>query len=374
MSKIRVQGMGSNLARTAAARFPGEMQYVSGLPCEAVVHLEQAYMCYGSGYGSDGSTHRPYLRMVGQVSELRGEFPGGITEVAFNGKAADGRVVDDDIYCPRVDYQYQFSDEELAALCLKGLFNEGFEAPVWFSGQETSFELPLTCECSMLPPETKEDVPLLFVSIEKPYLLETDGYHSGYNLTEYFTAPEKQEQKPLQYMSFDYDRFMDEDKTAAKEQSHMEQEPQADQPEWMRTALSNIDYRVRDEIRRRGARHILVNGTPVVAGQDAAQEVPVETFAVDEEKDVSQDASVEQDVPVVSAFVDPNTSVATEAEPNEAESEPVAEEPDFFEADEPDVVPFVPDKPEEKADRSRDLERFAALVANEAADTKELGD
>lgn len=166
--KIHVQDMNSYEARVAN-RSLSEEELIRdyGLECEGKVLVTQAFL---SHKGSE-EKFRPYLRLMGEVHSISGDFPQGITEAVFS----------EEKDCPRIDYRYDFTNEELSDLCAKGLFDEGFSIPRIFI--RNTFELPMTCDVCMVK---GMEVPVMFVGIDKPYNQEISHQTSGYRLADYF--------------------------------------------------------------------------------------------------------------------------------------------------------------------------------------------
>lgn len=177
--KIQVQSMNSGLFHMAENRFVHEMEHEKNLPCEGDVYVTNAFIRL-SGWREH---FRPCLALQGEVRSIRGDFPCGVSEVSFG----DGPER------PKVSYEYKLTNRELAKLCMSGMFDDGFRCPDIFF--HNTFQLPMTCDCSALPPEQGEDVPLLFVNINKPQNLVTSSLESGYTIDDYFV--EKQESKEL---------------------------------------------------------------------------------------------------------------------------------------------------------------------------------
>lgn len=166
--KIHVKDMNSYEARVARrSMHQSELLQLSDLECEGNVLVTQAFL---SHKGSD-EQFRPYLRLMGEVQSISGDFPDGVTEVVFS----------DTNDCPTIDYRYDFTNEELSDLCKKGLFDEGFSIPRIFI--RNNFELPMNCDVCMV---RDTEVPVMFVGIRDPYNQEISHQTSGYRLADYF--------------------------------------------------------------------------------------------------------------------------------------------------------------------------------------------
>lgn len=174
---VSVEGFGSHNGRLAMTTLPDDdLERVSGVPCEADVHITSAHLLHHL----QDEYHRPYLDMQGEVRSLRGDFPGNVTEVRFP-EGKDGY--------PKVSFEYEFTDEELSELCLKGMFGPGFKVPQTVF--DNDYELPVECSVCLVK---RTDVPVLFVDVERPYNRRLDAETSGYMLGSYFDYAQKQEE------------------------------------------------------------------------------------------------------------------------------------------------------------------------------------
>lgn len=129
--------------------------------CEAAIKTTGVYI----GFNSAKDKYRPYLAIMGEVEELQGDFPVGIKEMTF----------DDIITRPRVEYMYNFTDEELSYLAGIGLYQKGFKVPDVFYENQLNF--PVKVDYAVV---SDKGVPLVFVNIQNPYNNEVDGARSGY--------------------------------------------------------------------------------------------------------------------------------------------------------------------------------------------------
>lgn len=148
---------------------------VPDVPCEAVVHVEQAYL---SHHGPD-QNYRPYLRLSGKLRSLVPEerLPGDVHELTARPTMG-----------PEFDVFYEFSDEQLGQMVTKGYFSRQFAVPPIMTGVE--YELPVTASVLVLEPYDPQagDVPLVFVDVHNRNDLELDLESSGYDLAEYFES------------------------------------------------------------------------------------------------------------------------------------------------------------------------------------------
>lgn len=239
--KVNVQRMDSHLSRIAKIRFNDKLDEQNNLECEGEVFVTNTFLGY-----DEQNMHRPYLRLLGDVKSIKGKFPCGVTEAVFS----------DNHTCPKVDYRYNFTNEELAELCNKGLFDNGFKCPDIFN--ENVFELPMTCSIRAVTPEESTDAPLLFINIDNQYNLETSHESSGYSIAKYFeeVKPEDVKQKDLNEVEFrdidDKDLLFNNETKAepvAETEEVVNKEPELSEEEKVLvSAFENIKNRVDDKL------------------------------------------------------------------------------------------------------------------------------
>lgn len=180
MKSIMVQTLNSYLARTAVARLSNVMEINtdSNIACEGSILVQKAVMAQDY---DNYKLSRPYLKLIGEVQSIRGEFPHNVGEVVYDTRQK-----------PSVEYRYELTDDELAVLCQKGLFNPDFKCPQIF--EDNVLALPLECSVISIAPTEPSDEPLLFVGVENPYTLVTDSLHAGYDIVSYFDDKVLEEQ------------------------------------------------------------------------------------------------------------------------------------------------------------------------------------
>lgn len=175
MKSINAYSINSVLGRTAMVRMDDKLNIEeSNIMCEGNVFVEQAYMA--QDYKPVGLS-RPYIRLIGYVKSIRGNFPYDVGEVTYDARQTQP-----------VEYRYDLTDDELSDLASKGLYNDNFDCPDAFKMNE--FILPISCAVVSVPPTDEQDLPLLFVTVNNPYDLHTSSAASGYDITEYFEKPE----------------------------------------------------------------------------------------------------------------------------------------------------------------------------------------
>lgn len=139
--------------------------------CEAVVHVEQAYLAH---HGPD-QNYRPYLRLAGEMRSLVPDhvLPADVDELTS--RPALG---------PLFDGFYEFDDDQLTQMVSKGYFSPAFRTPEIMTGVD--YELPVTANVLILHPQAEGDVPVVFVDVHNRNDMVLDLESTGYDLAEYF--------------------------------------------------------------------------------------------------------------------------------------------------------------------------------------------
>ena len=146
-----------------------------GSPCVANVDVNSAFLGYRDPFDANGAC-RPYLQISGKCTSISGLMPMGVTELEFDKSSAI-----------RVTYCYEFSDEELADMTLKGLFRPNFKVPDII--YDNILELPAVCDFYAISPE-KGELPIVFANITNRHDMVIDSESCGYYFAEYFKEPD----------------------------------------------------------------------------------------------------------------------------------------------------------------------------------------
>ncbi len=153
---------------------------INDVECEAVVHVDQAYL----GHHGPEQNYRPYLRLAGEMRSLvpAERLPGDVHELAARPTLG-----------PTFDVFYEFTDDQLGEMVKKGYFSRDFNVPPMVSN--TTYELPVMASVLVLEPYDREagDVPLVFVDVHNKNSLVLDLESSGYDLQEYFESVRRPE-------------------------------------------------------------------------------------------------------------------------------------------------------------------------------------
>ena len=146
-----------------------------GIPCVANVDVMSAFLAYRDPYDVHGAC-RPYMQISGKCTSLSGIMPLDVTELDFDNNNS-----------MKVTYCYEFSDEELADMTLKGLFRPNFKVPDII--YDNILELPVVCDFHAVVPE-KGEHPILFANIINRHNMVIDSESCGYVFGEYFKEPD----------------------------------------------------------------------------------------------------------------------------------------------------------------------------------------
>lgn len=138
--------------------------------------------------------NRPYLNLRGNCVGVSADFPYGVTKVTLDRKSTVPFSIN-----------YELTDEQIADLTLKGLFNRGFECPSILTSNSV-ISIPVMFGGSVIAPENEGDLPIIFVDIRDTLSITTDKDDCGYDFAKYF---EKTKLEPEKEISNDY--FLDYD-------------------------------------------------------------------------------------------------------------------------------------------------------------------
>ena len=173
--KIYGSNMGDSLLQMIYRLPKDRIIKKEGVPCVANVDVTSAFLAYRDPYDVHGAC-RPYMQISGKCTSLSGIMPLDVTELDF-----------DNNNCMKVTYCYEFSDEELADMTLKGLFRPNFKVPDII--YDNILELPVVCDFHAVTPE-KGEHPILFANITNRHNMVIDSESCGYVFGEYFKAPD----------------------------------------------------------------------------------------------------------------------------------------------------------------------------------------
>lgn len=152
--KTSAYGVDSAECRAMRRSHP-DMEHQTHVPATMLLRTDRAYVDFSGPSGM----YRPYLMLQGATVGYEGDFPGNISRISLD-RESDQK---------RVNYIYELSDENLADMVKKGLYDRDFEIPNIIS--HNTWELPCTCELYSMPcmygsgPDAKPGT-LLFIRAE----------------------------------------------------------------------------------------------------------------------------------------------------------------------------------------------------------------
>ena len=177
--KVSAQMMDSHLSRKIKTYDVNDKLIEDeGLTCKCNVHIDRAWLCYGS----EREHYRPRLRLVGKITSIEGTFPDNVTSMDFG---------EDEARQPGIEFLYEFDNAELAELCEKGLFDDGFKIPSII--EDNDYQIPVKCNYRLVPREHEGDVPICFIQVDNQFCIDTSAFESGYRLADYFEHAEVEE-------------------------------------------------------------------------------------------------------------------------------------------------------------------------------------
>lgn len=192
-----------------------------GVSCDADIYASQVFLDFRSPLDSDNPA-RPYMHIMGECRAIRGDIPCGVNEIRFE----EGAGIPVDIF-------YEFADEELSEMVLKGMYRKGFECPDII--RTSCLEMPVFCNFKVVVPQTENDVPVVFADIADRRTIEVSEETCGYRFGSYFEEPRVEET----FLGDDFDvygdydlqddMFRDEQEHEVEETVEAEHEPTEDE-------------------------------------------------------------------------------------------------------------------------------------------------
>lgn len=235
--KVPAVLMTDHLGEVASSLDASESIIVENLPVMGDVSTSTAYLEYRAATDPE-APHRPYLHIIGQVDEVRGDFPHGVTTATVSNGVP-------------VDIFYEFTDKELADMTMKGMYRRGFEAPVELL-RYPMVDLPMACNVQAFM-EEQSGVPIMFIEIVDAHDMVMDRASSGYTLGDYFKEPVVQNdfdaQFDSQFDTIDVSKFDFDNAFKSFEQPVAEEESEPELTDEQRALIEhyvNVNQRVTD--------------------------------------------------------------------------------------------------------------------------------
>lgn len=193
--KVPAVLMTDHLGEVASSLDASESVVVKDLEVTGDVSTSAAYLEYRAATDMQ-APRRPYLHIIGQVNEVRGDFPHGVTTACVASGVG-------------VDIFYEFTDKELADMTMKGMYRPGFTAPAELL-RYPMVDLPMRCNVQAFM-EEQSGIPILFVEVVDAHNMVMDRESSGYTLGDYFKEPapvvDLDDQFGSQFDSIDVSKF-----------------------------------------------------------------------------------------------------------------------------------------------------------------------
>ena len=161
---------------------------------------------------------RPYIEMLGRVTELHGDITddkGNVVSDITGFKFDEGDGISATIV-------YYMSDEEIKAAVDKGLFTANFDCDDAFYNSE--IQLQSSCDVALIP---TDGIPIAFVDIPNSHLLTMDA-SDGYNVSALFSSPDAEKTDDFT-LDFDDNIFDDYDVDYYESEALFDEEPEIDE-------------------------------------------------------------------------------------------------------------------------------------------------
>ncbi len=277
--KVPAVLMTDHLGEVASSLDASESIVVENLPVMGDVSTSAAYLEYRAATDPE-APHRPYLHIIGQVDEVRGDFPHGVTTATVTNGVP-------------VDIFYEFTDKELADMTMKGMYRRGFEAPAELL-RYPMVDLPMACNVQAFM-EEQSGIPIMFIEIVDAHEMVMDRAASGYTLGDYFKEPVAQvdfdSQFDSQFDTIDVSKFDFDNAFKSFEQPVAEVEAEPELTDEQRALIEhyvNVNQRVTDL-------HLEGQLTADdIMGRDELDSVEVEPMVLDIEPVEMGDEAVKQ--------------------------------------------------------------------------------
>lgn len=191
--KMQAKQYSDRLATIAGSLPEESVTTIEALPCVGKMTTINAFLAF-RGSEDKEFPNRPYLHFVGECKEIAGSLPFGINKINFPVKEG----------IP-VDFFYEFTNEQIADLANKGLFEKDFKTPTILRNNQTGIEVPIYCNFRVVHPLDEQDYPVVFAEIIGQHEIVMDERTSGYTMSNYFEHISKDN-------PYDYDLFDEEEK------------------------------------------------------------------------------------------------------------------------------------------------------------------
>lgn len=161
-----------------------QVEHYDKVPVQGSIVLDNTQLLFKSKY-DPLHPNMPYLHIQGHVTQLSGNIPYTSGNVSFRD--------DDQHHAPKVDMFYNFDKNQLKMLVDKGLYDKGFAVPHELNKSALEMnDIPLNCNLSIIKPNDKTDVPIIFSQIENSGKIKIDLASTQYDLAGIFKTAQEQ--------------------------------------------------------------------------------------------------------------------------------------------------------------------------------------
>lgn len=141
-----------------------QIDYYRGVPMVANAEISNAFLAFRSPYDVQ-HPNRPYLHLMGYLDDVEGNMPYDITKFVPKHR-------------PYSDIIYEFSNNELANLVDKGLYERDFKVPDKLA--TAKLKIPVTCDFALVKPDKEANTVLVYGKIKNAENLAISSKNTDY--------------------------------------------------------------------------------------------------------------------------------------------------------------------------------------------------
>lgn len=141
-----------------------QVDYYRGVPMVANAEISNAFLAFRSPYDVQ-HPNRPYLHLMGHLHDVEGNMPYNITKFVPKRR-------------PYSDIIYEFSNNELANLVDKGLYERDFKVPDKLT--TAKLKIPVTCDFALVKPDKEANTVLVYGEIKNAENLAISSKNTDY--------------------------------------------------------------------------------------------------------------------------------------------------------------------------------------------------
>ena len=151
-----------------------QVDYYRGVPMIANAEISNAFLAFRSPYDVQ-HPNRPYLHLMGYLDDVEGNMPYDITKFVPKHR-------------PYSDIIYEFSNNELANLVDKGLYERDFKVPDKLT--TAKLKIPVTCDFALVKPDKEANTVLVYGKIKNAENLAISSKNTDYVFANDFAKAE----------------------------------------------------------------------------------------------------------------------------------------------------------------------------------------